>query len=65
MRKMLEIVGKVDGNVMPIGYDMTLKEVQALAEVAKEDLVVALGIAFKYGFALGKRAYKNGSKKTV
>lgn len=65
MRDMMAIVEKVDCEVLPLEYDMNLKELQELDKVASVDLVRAFGIAFKYGFVLGKRAYKNGRKKIV
>ena len=62
---MTEIVMKVDGEVLPTEYNLTYKELQELYKSATIDFGAALGTAFKYGFALGKRAYKNGRKKVV
>ena len=47
---------------IPNAYDLTLREVQALYELSREDLFKAFKKLYYYGFELGRREERSKRK---
>lgn len=60
MKRNMEITAEKAKGIVPERYDLTVPEIVALANKAKESKVDAVCTAFLYGFMMGHRATAAG-----